>query len=409
MFTFRPSFIPSNIFVVGCGGTGSRLVPTLVQFIRSITKEHVPSGWLGATNIVLIDGDVVEQKNLLRQNFVANDVGKNKASVLAQRYGKAYGMNVAAYPRFIEDGETQATLRNKITEVTGVQFHSTNCGDMVIMCVDSAKARRLILKTLSPAVPGNNNNAVFIDAGNEDSFGQVRMFTSTILLPSGGAYIDKESLRRDFPNPDRIEAQPKLLSYIPYDHMFYENLADNPGLGSCADLDQTLAINSLMATFIMSFVQNYFYNKVIDYNEVSVDIVKGITEYTKNTIANYRSKAYTQEDSKHYIGFGQGHRYGIVGTVEKKDFTAAALAFIEDNNHAIRKADIERAKVPKLKLKSEANAEEVVIEAAPEEVKKPARKKPASKKEEVGSVEGAASSVFQELVTAQTNPYNDSY
>ena len=38
MFKFTPRQIPSNIVVIGCGGTGSRVVPLLAQFIRSITR-----------------------------------------------------------------------------------------------------------------------------------------------------------------------------------------------------------------------------------------------------------------------------------------------------------------------------------------------------------------------------------
>jgi NADH:ubiquinone oxidoreductase subunit B-like Fe-S oxidoreductase len=60
MFKFVPRMIPNKIFVIGCGGTGSRLVPPLVQFLSTITKENNPKGWLSGTTIYLVDSDVVD-------------------------------------------------------------------------------------------------------------------------------------------------------------------------------------------------------------------------------------------------------------------------------------------------------------------------------------------------------------
>lgn len=327
MFSFRPSHIPNNIFVVGCGGTGSRLVPMLVQFIRSITREHVPSGWLGTTNIVLIDGDVVEQKNLIRQNFISTDVGKNKAQVLAMRYAKAYGMNVVAYPKFIESTDNYGTVRNKIRTETGLPEINTN--DMVIMCVDSANARRIVINAFGAGQHIVGNHTAFIDAGNEDSFGQVRLFHSVIA-----GYYSAPDKFKEFKTPERMIITPTQLDYIPFDPEFYANLKDNPGLGSCADLDQTLAINSLMATFILSFVQNYYYGKVIDYNQVSLDVVKGTCEYTKNTIAEYRNRS-VYLNSREYASTGNHNSYTAVGLFMPVEITHHFNRYFLENNKAI--------------------------------------------------------------------------
>lgn len=361
MFKFRPSTIPTNIFVVGCGGTGSRLVPALVQFIRSITKEHNPTGWLGSTNIVLIDGDIVEQKNLLRQNFIANDVNKNKAAVLANRYGKHFEMNVVAYPKFIEKGMRADTFRRDVADTCGITLDQ-HTNDMVIMCVDSAEARRIVLTALAPVMP--NKRSVYIDAGNEDAFGQVRMFTNTILAATQ-VYGEGE-FRKKYKAPERIAFSPDPLFYIPYDHEFYENLQDNPGLGSCADLDQTLAINSMMAMMILSFVQNYYYNKVIDYNEMSIDIGAGSSVCTKNTITNYRNKTlpYSHKD---YSKIAGGLQRGFVGScsvvngeVLFEDFLVRndrELKLIEERQTAPTLEEVKAA--PKAK-KAKKKVEEVV-------------------------------------------------
>lgn len=62
------------IYIIGSGGVGSALAPTLCMLV-------------GPSNITVIDGDTLEQKNLNRQLFRKDQVGDNKAEALAQLYG----------------------------------------------------------------------------------------------------------------------------------------------------------------------------------------------------------------------------------------------------------------------------------------------------------------------------------
>ncbi len=61
------------IYLIGCGGVGSAILPSLC-LLKSPAE------------ITLIDGDTLETKNLNRQLFQATDVGRNKAQALAARY-----------------------------------------------------------------------------------------------------------------------------------------------------------------------------------------------------------------------------------------------------------------------------------------------------------------------------------
>jgi len=61
-------------YIIGCGGAGSAIVP-------SFCLLKPPS------DVTLIDGDVIERKNLDRQMFTAAQIGLNKAQALAQKYG----------------------------------------------------------------------------------------------------------------------------------------------------------------------------------------------------------------------------------------------------------------------------------------------------------------------------------
>ena len=63
----------SNIYIIGAGGVGSWLAPSLAL----LTSPQ---------QITVIDADVLEEKNLDRQLFTERDLGRSKAEALAERY-----------------------------------------------------------------------------------------------------------------------------------------------------------------------------------------------------------------------------------------------------------------------------------------------------------------------------------
>jgi hypothetical protein len=77
-------------YIIGCGGVGSAIVP-------SFCLLKTPA------DITLIDGDTIEERNLNRQMFDAGQVGKNKAEVLAGKYGC----------RFVPDWFSRGRLRHE--------------------------------------------------------------------------------------------------------------------------------------------------------------------------------------------------------------------------------------------------------------------------------------------------------
>jgi hypothetical protein len=64
-------------YIIGCGGVGSAIIPSF-----SLLRDPA--------DITLIDGDTLERKNLDRQLFTADQIGRNKAQALGQRYGCAF-------------------------------------------------------------------------------------------------------------------------------------------------------------------------------------------------------------------------------------------------------------------------------------------------------------------------------
>lgn len=303
MFTYIPQTIPRTIFVVGAGGTGSRLMPLLAQFIKTVTRGDGPNGWVEKPTIFLIDDDVIELKNLLRQNFHPSDVGKHKATVLAERYGKAFGVNIIPVLQRVSSDATQIRsfygLLNQLlvdqNEEQGLPaengIHERFSTSIVISCVDSVSARRHILNTFSVIGQdsGRQDTAVFIDAGNEDDFGQVKIANFSGILFNEAKHDRTVRDVPDYEVPKMLPFKEELVR-LPLDLNSYAAAQEAPGRGSCADLDQTLAINAIMATTIIGMVQNYYYRKPFDYNMVSVSL-NGASYTQYNTYLDIKNKA----------------------------------------------------------------------------------------------------------------------
>ena len=90
--------IPNSIFILGAGGVASWFIPQLVKSLYAYNcKSDFTTEWV----ITIVDGDICETKNLLRQNFISCDVGRNKAEVLAERYGSIYpDITIQAIPKY---------------------------------------------------------------------------------------------------------------------------------------------------------------------------------------------------------------------------------------------------------------------------------------------------------------------
>jgi hypothetical protein len=60
-------------YIIGCGGVGSAILPSLC-----LLKQPA--------DITVVDGDIIEEKNLNRQMFDRNQVGINKAKALGEKF-----------------------------------------------------------------------------------------------------------------------------------------------------------------------------------------------------------------------------------------------------------------------------------------------------------------------------------
>lgn len=255
--TFQLPYIPQTVVIFGCGGTGSRLIPAIAQLMSTLTTLIMPE-------MVLVDFDEVEEKNLSRQNFAKSDVGKNKAQALAARYSKAYDLKItpitlaAGTDEYLEALE-MFNLRERLTGPT-----------LYVLAVDSASARRAILKSGLSTQAGQPNSSVVIDAGNEDIFGQVSFFTTGKI--NAASAKDLEFIYNWYQG---YLPGDTVLSELPIDVAYYAEMLDGESTRSCADLDQTLAINNLMAAQVIAYAQNFLMGKPVRSWRTSFDLFNG--------------------------------------------------------------------------------------------------------------------------------------
>lgn len=104
-----------KILICGCGGIGSHLVP----YLRYFTDR----GQLNDMKLVLMDHDKVEEKNRKYSNFEKEDIGKNKAQVLGERYNFEF------------------MVAKLINPVQLKEF------DVVVLAVDNSQTRDLVYKS----------------------------------------------------------------------------------------------------------------------------------------------------------------------------------------------------------------------------------------------------------------------
>lgn len=208
--------LPSEVIIVGCGGNGAYLVPLIARFI-----SQSPSEIIQGINITLVDGDVIEEKNILRQNFIPSEKGANKAEALAERCNRAFGMNIRAIPEFFDE--------KKIASILNSGGRYGYGGKIIIGCVDRHEVRNLISQHIKTIYKNNGYydpaSTVYIDVGNELEAGQLfisgpvtdrssigkanrnNRFGGQVLIHEFYPVIGKTDVKKASPSCDEATAQ----------------------------------------------------------------------------------------------------------------------------------------------------------------------------------------------------------
>ncbi len=199
---------PFTVTVAGCGGTGGFVAEGLCRLLPQQAR------------LVLVDHDRVEERNLLRQNFTRQDIGRFKSEALAYNLARKTGRPVcySTYP------------------VAMIDFESPG---LILGCVDNGPARRDIASQLNEH---SYYNRWWVDAGNGENYGQILIGNQTRRLLHSFDAESETCLALPLPTIQ----MPALLS-------------QTPGMRSCADAvaasDQGPTINQVMAALMLEVVR----------------------------------------------------------------------------------------------------------------------------------------------------------
>lgn len=368
MFQYAPNQLISQVVIFGVGGTGGRLVPLVTQLLATqpFTKK---------AKVILMDGDIVEEKNCKRQLFIPSEVGKNKADVMALRYHRAFDSNTLSVPHFFpllanipspynENTTTfyskednigilrlmQALASNDQAAYEGEQTTtdyafdsllgllarvSTNLNKgltVFVLAVDSVEARKSIVNFIQllaaqriiPApqsdYPNANfaNNIVVIDGGNEDVFGQANYFSPVTydLCP----FTDVYTL------PDRAFFQMPLAA-VPFPVGRYEHMQEGASERRCGDIDQTLSVNNMVATMMHMIFHNLYYNIPMNFHRVNFNLNGALT--TEYMTAQWMKSVLTTNDA---------YNHGILEN--KEGVKREALPFLDPASVEVSDIDL---------------------------------------------------------------------
>jgi hypothetical protein len=278
--------VPNNIVVVGAGGTASWFAPKMTKILNdALYKGLVHSGGMSHINVCFIDGDEVEEKNLIRQNFISHDITKNKAEVVHGRYGKQIdpSINCGFIDKYLSNKKyhkIKTDVSSRFVDVSEIGLFS-NIGRKEILfinLIDNAVTRKMIHLTATDCRTG-----IVIDVANNEYNGQL---TTSV-------YHSRE-VRKDTP----VDLY-KSWFYNELPEQLDEN--DDVSVFSCADADaessdQLFNANDMAATVLGNYFNDWLVTGKLSYGRV--DFVTGSNMSIINSNRLYDGK---------FVGIFTGH------------------------------------------------------------------------------------------------------
>lgn len=253
-----------HLIQVGCGGTGAHLASHTARLGRECRPRYEE------VSITFYDHDIVEPKNIRRQQFCEADVGFNKSEVLAYRLSTGWGLEIEAIPHKFT------------TQSLSTQHHNTLT--ILLGCVDNAAARKAMHHALSR--PSHGSGQIWwIDTGC--TFAQCQVLIGNTADPEQLRHsFDLPGICQTLPSPGWVH--PELL------RPSKDELA--PIRRTCADAlpneTQSLTINALAAAHMADYLQRLL---------ITHDLRRYATYLDMNT-GSARSLAITPEQVQRSIG-----------------------------------------------------------------------------------------------------------
>lgn len=239
-----------NVYVLGCGGIGGYIIDMLPMAIASLSLDMLEKGGYGiektleqagteaipcvVDSITLVDGDVFNTRNALRQ-------GAGAGSKLVQRMKridntilrKSYlrNMKIIGYPAYANPDNfrtlipLEPSLNNDNKFVVSYVNRAPNKykASIVFVCVDNLKTRYEVSKYME-----NFDNCLVINGGNEKTTGHVTFYERaagvaldpnlyevyTNVRPDADKRPDEENCTQIAPKHDQIAITNSIISNV---------------------------------------------------------------------------------------------------------------------------------------------------------------------------------------------------
>ena len=209
------------LFILGAGGTGS----WLCSFLDKMSLYN---------DVIVMDGDNVEPKNILRQNFTMQDVALDKAVVVARKHQMSH---VNGY---ITDTRIFHAIMSEFPEGTV---------PLLVGCLDNNTTRKIVHDFVSEV-----ENAVWIDGGNAERHGQ-----AYVCVKEDGHMVE------GFESP--IDIEPAFQNY--------EGDERRPDQISCAEQSesapQNVTANVTSATVLFNLIAIFLNGGILMTNKYMFD------------------------------------------------------------------------------------------------------------------------------------------
>jgi PRTRC genetic system ThiF family protein len=232
-----PTYERVRLTLVGCGGTGSHIASGLVAIAQALEARGQ------GCELLFIDPDRVEPKNIGRQLFSIADLGQPKAAVLAGRLSAAFRLTIGSHVRAVNESD-------------GPVIHEHGALSVVVGAVDNHAARQ----TLATLVGRAFGTLWWLDTGNSEQAGQVFLGNATrvenLKQAVGLGLVDR------LPAPS--VAYPDLLAaptLKPTNR--HKRPSKDP---SCAELvaagEQGLMVNRMAAAWALALLHDFLLGEV---------------------------------------------------------------------------------------------------------------------------------------------------
>lgn len=235
-----PHYTPSNLLnrqvsiaLAGCGGNGSQMLTGLARLNHALTALGHPG-----LKVRAFDPDTVSEANMGRQLFGRFDVGSSKAIVLVNRLNAFFGLDWKAHFGRYDRNDNDRP-------------------DILIVCVDSAKARHQISRLSSQP-------EYIMDMGNRAADGQV-IFGQPEWPPRANEAVRPGHVR--LPSPYTVLSE--LIDITaPED--------DTPSCGLAEALErQELFVNQAVVTPALNILWDFFRRGELTWHGAFVNLRTG--------------------------------------------------------------------------------------------------------------------------------------